>query len=95
MFTSIINLHNNLVMFVGSKCSLFFNFAYGKTEKERLIPKKNKLKSKCRSPKCKSQVLRKKKKDYFKGTKINKSRWGSVRVKTGFLQDYNIRHLTV
>lgn len=73
MFTSIINLHNNLVMFVGSKCSLFFNFAYGKTEKERLIPKKNKLKSKCRSPKCKSQVLRKKKKTILKALKSIKA----------------------
>lgn len=38
---------------------------------------------------------KKKKKTNSKGTKINKSRWSSVPVKTSFPRDYNIRHLTV
>lgn len=37
----------------------------------------------------------KQKRTNFKGTKINKSRWGSEPVQTSFLQEYDFRHLAL
>lgn len=92
MFTSIINLHNNLVMLVGSEVfTILWLHIWENWNRDIKLKKKKEASVGQLNVKSRS----KQKKINFKGAKINKSRWGSELVKTSFLQEYNIRHLTV